>query len=164
MSEANDPRCWVALFACSLTPKDLWDYTHCGRFMADRLRSAATVVAVLAVAGLPLLPPEHVHLAGIEGRTAALVHAHEDVLGDGGDSAPGAGLHTCHANHGLAVFLSTHYNSVSKFISQPVAVLVAHTDVAPVFRFIGIRGRLNARATHGPPGSTWLTRGPPFVS
>jgi hypothetical protein len=132
--------------------------------MACPVRSAFALVAALAVAGLPLLPPEHIHRAGIEGRTTTLVHAHEDVLDGVGAGPAGAGLKASHGDHSLAVFLSTHYNSVSRFAAAPVAVLAGAVVIAPGFRRIAPGARVTAQLTHGPPGATWLTRGPPVLS
>ena len=133
--------------------------------MAGCTRSALAVVAALAVAALPLLPPEHIHRAGIEGRTATLVHAHEDVLdGGGAPASAGAGLRTSHGDHSRAIFLSTQYNSVSRFAPPPLAIVVAAVVAAPAFRIVATAGWLNAQLTHGPPGTTWLTRGPPTLA
>jgi hypothetical protein len=40
------------------------------------LRAGASILVTLAVALLPLLPPEHIHRGGIEGWAEPLVHAH----------------------------------------------------------------------------------------
>jgi hypothetical protein len=132
--------------------------------MVCPLRSLAVVVA-FAVANVPLLPPEHIHLAGIEGRTATLVHAHEDVIDWVGAAGPrGAGLKTSHGDHGRAIFLSTTYNSNPRVAAQPVALLVSTALAAPAVHSIGITDRFNVQSTHGPPGATWLTRAPPALS
>jgi hypothetical protein len=93
------------------------------------------------------------------------VHAHEDVV-DGPDAhgPAGDGLHAAHGNHGLAIFLTTHYNSGSRIAPLPLAVVARAIGIAPVFRPIGSVDRFDAQSTHGPPGSTWLTRAPPSLS
>jgi hypothetical protein len=133
--------------------------------MAACTRSALAVATALAVAGLPLLPPEHVHRAGIEGRATALVHAHEDVSDDGGaSSARGTALHGSHGSHGLAIFLSTQYDTAVRFAPLPPALVTARVTAPPSAHFIGFTVQVTSHAIHGPPGPSWLTRGPPSLS
>jgi hypothetical protein len=133
------------------------------------LRSGTAVVIALAVAGLPLLPAEHIHRAGIEGRTAPLVHAHF-LDGPDTDVAPTqapdrhTSLKVGHGNHGLAIFLSTDYNGVSQFAAQPVALLTGIAMIVPAFNTIGSAHAGFVRYAHGPPRSVRLTRGPPSLA
>jgi hypothetical protein len=123
----------------------------------------------LAVAGLPLLPAEHIHRAGIEGRTAPVVHAHF-LDGPDTDVAPTqapdrhTSLKVGHGNHGLAIFLSTDYNGVSQFAAQPVALLTGIAMIVPAFNTIGSAHAGFVRYAHGPPRSVRLTRGPPSLA
>jgi hypothetical protein len=132
------------------------------------LRSGTSVFIALAVAGLPLLPAEHIHRAGIEGRAAPLVHAHF-VDGPDTNAAPtqaprSSSFRVGHGNHDLAIFLSTDYNGVSRFASQPSALLTAIATIVPVFNAIGPTHAGFVQHAHGPPRSVWLTRGPPSLA
>lgn len=127
--------------------------------MPSVVRFGASVVIALAVVCLPLLPPEHIHRAGIEGRTKPLVHAH--ALENSGATTAGTSLACPHGNHGLAIFITTVYDSVSRAASQPVLLLAASVVFAPQLRPLGVVEANLTQSTHGPPRSVWLTRGPP---
>ena len=71
-------------------------------------RRAVVLVAGLAILSLQLVRAEHIHPAGIEGRTQALVHSH--ALGDA--AADGARVRAGHGDHLLAIFLVPIYESV----------------------------------------------------
>jgi hypothetical protein len=133
--------------------------------MRSRLGGRLTLVSALAVACLPLLPTEHVHLAGIEGRTHALVHSHVlDVAEDLPTGSAGHSLVTPHGDHGLAVFPSTVYNGTARFAHQPILLLDTLVTVAPPVRSRRSADPGRPQTTHGPPGPVWLTRGPPSLS
>jgi hypothetical protein len=136
--------------------------------MPSIVRSSLFVVTAFAVTGLPQLPVEHIHRAGIEGRTTALVHAHSS---DGADidQVPATPRgHTSfrvgHGNHDLAIFLSTDYTSVLRVVPQPVAWVNLGAIVSPTFELLGSVHAHPVHWIHGPPGSVWLTRGPPSLS
>jgi hypothetical protein len=133
--------------------------------MASRPGFGVTTIAALAVVCVPLLPVEHVHLAGIEGRTQPLVHSHA-LEADGAPHTESAGqsLVAPHGDHGLAVFLSTVYNGTSRFVPQPALPFDALVTIAPTFRSLGVVHWSGPQTTHGPPGPVWLTRGPPSLS
>jgi hypothetical protein len=123
-----------------------------------------SVLLTAAIAALPLLPPEHVHPAGIEGRSAPIAHAHApewDAIAGGNSST--ATLHAPHGNHAFAIFLSTDYTTASAFTQQPVAI-VAAAPVMATMRVLGSAHIGTAQTIHGPPGSVPVTRGPPSLS
>lgn len=133
--------------------------------MTSRLGCGLTFVTALAVVCVPLLPSEHVHLAGIEGRTQPLAHSHAlDGVGAAQTSSQGHSLVAPHGDHGLAVFVSTVYDGTSRFASRPILVVDTVVAVAPTFRSLGLIPSGQPQSTHGPPGRTWLTRGPPSLS
>jgi hypothetical protein len=125
------------------------------------VRFALSVVVAVAVVCVPLCPPEHIHLAGLEGRTAALVHAHYQ---DGPHSRmDGPSLTHSHGDHGLAKFLTTAYDNLSPFALQPSALAGTSVVAPPVFAVLGAAHGDFVQLTHGPPRSPWLTRGPPSL-
>jgi len=121
------------------------------------LRFGARIGLSLAIVCLPLLLPEHVHRAGIEGRTVAIVHAHPVTIMGGGDC--GASLGRSHGDHGLAVFLASAYDAVRGAHPQPMVASAAPLQV-PQRRQVGVAAALTLQVAHGPPGSPF-TRGPP---
>jgi hypothetical protein len=126
------------------------------------VRVGASVVIALAMVCLPLLPPEHIHRAGIEDRTTPLVHAHALETPD--TSTPGTSLVRSHGNHGLAIFLKDVYDSVPRVLSPPLLLVAATVVTVPPFRLIGLLEASLTQTAHGPPKSAWLTRGPPSLS
>jgi hypothetical protein len=125
------------------------------------VRIGLSVVVAVAVACVPLLPPEHVHLAGIEGRTTPLVHAH--YLDGSHPREHGPSFTHSHGDHGLAVFLATVYDNISSFVQLPVALPGIAVIAAPVLVVLGASSGTFVQLTHGPPRSAWLTRGPPSL-
>jgi hypothetical protein len=130
------------------------------------VRFGMSLFLACAVVYLPLLPPEHIHRAGIEGRRAPLVHAHQlDGPDSGsGDTGTSGSLGVGHGNHGLAIFLSTNYRTVLRFVSPPIALVSAVVPIAPVFCPLGLVHAGFVQRDHSPPRSVWLTRGPPSLS
>jgi hypothetical protein len=119
----------------------------------------------LAVVCLPLLPEEHLHRSGIEGRTTALVHAHASGELNIVRSPRGASsLTTSHGNHGLAVFLSAVYTSAPRATFAAMALMNAGAITQPVFGLRSTVAGVTLKRIHGPPGRVRLTRGPPFLS
>lgn len=130
--------------------------------MASVVRSGLCLVTALVVACLPLLPPEHIHPAGTEGRASSLVHAH---LADGPDTAGNDGVLTAsHGDHSRAIFLTAAYDRTSRFAPGPVALVGAAAMIAPLVRPLGIVHTSPVQRAHGPPLQVWLTRGPPSLS
>jgi hypothetical protein len=133
--------------------------------MGSRPDFGLSLISALAVVFLPLLPTEHVHLAGIEGRTRPLAHGHVlDVSGTPEASPARHSLVAPHGDHGLAVFLSTVYNGTARFAHQPMLLLDTLVTVAPPIRSPKSADPGRPQTTHGPPGPVWLTRGPPSLS
>ena len=129
--------------------------------MPASARPIVSSLLVAAVVCLPLVPPQHVHRAGIEGRTEALVHAHAPRLA-ADDLQSGPALETSHGNHGLAVFLSSDYTSSSRVaISLDIAVTSA-IGVLSDSVVTALRDTVGA-SIHGPPRLVGITRGPPPI-
>lgn len=83
-------------------------------------RLALSSVLVVGVMLGALLPPEHMHLAGIEGRTHSVVHRHS-LQGSG--SGPSSTSIAAHGSHERALFMSTFYDSVARFLTHAPAVV-----------------------------------------
>jgi hypothetical protein len=133
--------------------------------MSAAARSGASVVVALAVACLPLLPPQHIHPAGIEGRTIPLVHAHPvDGPGIGAGTGASDSFRSGHGNHAFAIFPGADYSAMSRFVPQPGALVSAPVMIAGVFRSVGVVFAGVVQTAHGPPRSAWLARGPPHLS
>jgi hypothetical protein len=127
-----------------------------------RVGVSLPVVLAVLLAVCPLLPPQHIHRAGIEGRTAAIVHAH---VVEFGDSTPtGTSIGHSHGNHGLAIFLSTVFNSGPEPQSPPILLSAFGVVATPPLEFVCVVDPIRIERTHGPPGTAWLTRGPPSLS
>jgi hypothetical protein len=126
------------------------------RFIA-RLGLATALAAAVVCA--PMLPAEHVHLAGIEGRTHVLVHSHgEDGLVQG--SSPT--LAASHGDHERAIFLTSTYDRTARLTADH-AVLPTTAPVVPIFGTAAALHLDVAHRIHGPPGRIWLSRGPPAL-
>lgn len=128
-------------------------------------RFAPTIAILVALVLLPLLPPQHLHRAGLEGRTEPVVHAHltdrsEPTTPPSGTTA----LSSSHGDHRLAVFLNGDYTTPdaagrSAFPSAAVAV------ISPPMRDVQrVVPRRHAHSIHGPPRFVSITRGPPILS
>jgi hypothetical protein len=127
-------------------------------------RFAPTIAILVAVVSLPLLPPQHLHRAGIEGRTKAFVHAH--LTDQSGPPTPSGtpALRVSHGDHLLAVFLNGDYLAPEAaggpaFLPATVGVLAA-----PAREVQRIVPRHHAHRIHGPPRFVSITRGPPILS
>ena len=121
---------------------------------------ALTPVLVLAILVGTLLPAEHMHLPGIEGRTHSIVHRHS-VEGFG-PGQRGASIAT-HGDHERALFLSTLCDSVSKFVTHAPAVADTAIIILPSLGPLESVQADDAQRAHGPPGSTCPTRAPPSL-
>lgn len=134
--------------------------------MSIAVRRRLSVLAILAIACLPLLPPAHVHRAGIEGRATALVHAHP-LRGADGTHIPGRlALRSAptHGNHELAIFLTLDCGWSSSSHGPSLVLATSAFLLHPVLPPTESVGVLSAHAIHGPPVRAWLTRGPPLHS
>jgi hypothetical protein len=106
-----------------------------------------------------MLPAEHVHLAGIEGRTHVLVHSHgEDAVPQG--SSPT--MVASHGDHGRAIFLTSTSDRTARLTTDH-AVLSTTAPVVPMFEAAAVLHLDVAHSIHGPPGRIWLSRGPPAL-
>ena len=115
--------------------------------MRHLLRPGVFVV-VLALVALQLTRAEHVHPAGIEGRTRSLVHSHRV------DVAPTsqARAYAAHGDHRFAIFLSSIFESVIRNSPNPPdrpALPRATCHQEP--RMDGVRILMSER-DHDPPG------------
>jgi hypothetical protein len=122
-------------------------------------RFSTSVALTFAVAYVPMLPPEHVHRAGIEGRAEPLVHAHtfEDFYSVSSETS----IAESHGDHDLALFLTSVYDRVSRKLAPQPVILAAGAAVVPHVLVADGPEANSAQSAHGPPGSAWLTRGPP---
>jgi hypothetical protein len=129
-----------------------------------RCHSALTVFLALAVVGVLLLPPQHLHRAGIEGRAESLVHAHLPDRSDAASHFNETALSSGHGDHSLAVLLDRDFIASSSTVAHvslagAVATVVLSTSKpAPVLATTG------SLFIHGPPRLVSITRGPPTLS
>jgi hypothetical protein len=128
-------------------------------------RFAPTIAILVAVVSLPLLPPQHLHRAGIEGRTEPLVHAHLTDRSEGPTPPSGTtALSFPHGDHRLALFLNGDCTmreaaGVSGF--PPATIGVISRPMRDRQRVVP---RRDAHRIHGPPRFVSITRGPPILS
>jgi hypothetical protein len=108
-----------------------------------------------------MLPPAHVHAAGIEGRSRAVVHRHT-LAKDA--SGPLQAAVTSHGDHERAQFLDAVYDRTVRFAQVLPAVAMAAVTVAPPADPVGRIRAVDARRVHGPPGRTRPARAPPSRS
>jgi hypothetical protein len=142
-----------------LTRARQWSYTEAAVRLPLTLRFGLSIGLGALVVCIPLLPPEHVHLAGIEGRTTALVHSHEL---DGGDvRGSGASLTRSHGDHARAIFLTTVFERTSARV-LPAALHGVAAVIVPILVPVATAHTRVGHRIHGPPGPVWLTRGPPL--
>ena len=128
--------------------------------MRQAPRLALMLIVATTVVTLPLRRAEHVHLAGIEGRDKALIHAHAVQL----DVSSGLRV-PVHGDHGRALFLTTVFES-AKNNTRPIAQMFApaygpalHPGADTVRVVVVDRWK----RPHGPPGHSSLDRAPPRV-
>jgi hypothetical protein len=121
--------------------------------------TSLTLALVLVVGGL--LPPEHVHAAGVEGRSRSIVHRHA-VAGD--VQAPSQAAVTPHGDHDRALFLEAVYDRAARVAPDLPAVVSAAVIVAPPVHPVAPVRASDVRRTHGPPGTSRPTRAPPSLS
>lgn len=125
-------------------------------------RPGASVVLIWVMVCGPILPPEHVHRAGIEGRETPLAHAHslESFAPAGSDTS----IAQSHDDHNLALFLTSVYDIASRKVA-PQPVMMVEAGPAAVMHLQAVHGAeaASTQTTHGPPRPAWLTRGPPSL-
>jgi hypothetical protein len=121
-------------------------------------RLALSPILVVGVVLGALLPPEHMHLAGIEGRTHSLVHRHS-LTGYGSD--PSATSIAAHGSHERALVMSTFYDSVARVVTHAPAVVNPTIILQPAAGPLEAVQTDDAQRAHGPPGSPCPTRAPP---
>jgi hypothetical protein len=111
-------------------------------------RGPAVFVIVLTLLGLPASRAEHVHPAGIEGRTTSVVHTHRVDVASGNH----ARAYASHGDHRLAIFLTPIYETVVRQSSNPpnhpalLLTLYRHDSGTQVVTTLPIR------PAHAPPG------------
>ena len=126
--------------------------------MRQGSRLALTLILATTVVTLPVRGAEHVHLAGIEGRDHALIHAHAVQL----DVSSGLRM-PVHGDHGRAIFLTTVFES-AKNHTRPIAQIFAPAygpalhPGSDALRVVVVE-RWNRPP--GPPGHSSVDRAPP---
>jgi hypothetical protein len=129
-----------------------------------RCRSTLSVFLALAVVGVSLLPPQHLHRAGIEGRTESLVHAHPPDQSAAASHFSETALSAGHGDHSLAVLLDGDVlasSSIGAHASSPGAVA---SVVRPMSKPGPVLAATGALFIHGPPRLASIGRGPPSLS
>jgi hypothetical protein len=126
-------------------------------------RLVLTLAVLAAVVSSPLLPPQHVHRAGIEGRTEPLVHAHLTESAPLPAPSGAAALSIPHGDHRLAVVLDVVYTAAGAAGSHGS---LASVDVitCPPRGTPRVVPRRQTDRIHGPPRLVPVTRGPPILS
>ena len=128
-------------------------------------RYALTIAVLVAVVSLPLLPPQHLHRAGIEGRTEPLVHAH---LTDRSEPPPPSSgttaLSFSHGDHRLAVFLNGEYTTPEAAGGPAVPPATVGVISLPLLDVQRVVPRRDVHRIHGPPRFVSVTRAPPILS
>jgi hypothetical protein len=120
-----------------------------------------SVILSLVFITLPLVRPDHVHPAGVEGRARAIVHNHQIPVSTTG----GSQAYAAHGNHRFAIFLTSVFESVSSKTPQaPPHVLCLPGFSSSNYPHLDVLGpghavRLNRPA--GPPGELPPGRSPP---
>jgi hypothetical protein len=115
---------------------------------------------VVAVVCLSLAPPQHVHRAGIEGRSEALVHTHAPQATSARDPWTEGAFENAHGDHRLAVALSHDSTSPDRISISPDAAVTRAAVVSPDVTVAALRDTPDARL-HSPPRSVGVSRGPP---
>ena len=128
-------------------------------------RFPPTIAILVAVVSLPLLPPQHLHRAGLEGRTEPLVHAHlTDRSEPPAFPAGTTALNSSHGDHRLAVFLNGDYTTPERAIGSALPAGAAGVISPPTRDMPRVVARHHARRIHGPPRFVSIIRGPPLLS
>jgi hypothetical protein len=131
-----------------------------GTSLARRLALVATLIA--AVVCLPIVPPDHVHRGGIEGRSEPLVHAHSSPAPRTVPSSQ-PDVEASHGDHRLAVYLDSNGFSSPRFSVSAPATLVSRMYVLPLIS-VARSAPVSSVPIHGPPGPVHVTRGPPVAA
>jgi hypothetical protein len=118
----------------------------------------ASLVLSLVLVASALLPPEHIHPAGIEGRTHSIVHRHSLYAFGPGPLAPSI---VAHGSHERALFLTTSYDSAPQFVAQPPALIETPVITTPGLGPLRSFQADDAQRAHSPPDSPCPTRAPP---
>jgi hypothetical protein len=126
------------------------------------VRGSTTVLVILAVVSLQFARGDHIHPAGIEGRSQALVHNH----GIGVSGMGGARAYAAHGDHGLAIFLSPAFESVLRNLPSPANHdLALPHDAAASAPSVRAVGAVPEHIFRHPPGSiaSRAERAPPIA-
>ena len=117
---------------------------------------------VVALAALPLVPPAHVHRAGIESRSASVAHRHMVVGPVVSMPAPhGASLAPSHGSHAAAVFVAAAFDAadVVRVAPEPAS---SRVPVPPPDHWVErVADPGDADLPHAPPPKSHRLRGPP---
>lgn len=106
------------------------------------------ILVTLAVASLQVVRSEHIHPAGIEGRTVSLVHDHTITIPSGSGSRAYAG----HGDHGFAIFLVPIYETrAAASVEGAAGFGLSLTLLAPP-RPLRAAGFAHERGDRPPPG------------
>jgi hypothetical protein len=132
---------------------------------ADAIRALLSVVLTWAIVWMPAAPPLHAHAAGIEGRRASLVHAHQQGVAPRAHDArfcDAAAVEGDHGDHARAAFLDAPFERASnRWV--PAVALPAVLQLLECRTVRSVAPETAARA-HAPPLRVWVTRGPPSLS
>ena len=132
----------------------------------DAVRALLSIVLTWAIVWMPIAPPLHAHRAGIEGRRAAVVHAHQDGVaprtGDAG-SHDRAVVATDHGDHLQAIFLDPAFERSAKHDLRAMALVPAAFELSDTHAGASRLPDISTRV-HAPPLLRWVTRGPPSLS
>jgi hypothetical protein len=121
------------------------------------------VALAAAVLALPLVPPSHVHLAGIESRASAIAHQHVIVERSASQAAArGVSLTTPHGNHANAIFLTGAFIR-DGHAGDPAPAMPLQPGIPPVLAPLGEVDILTVGIADRAPPRPALVRGPPSL-
>ena len=127
-------------------------------------RLVLTLAVLAAIVSRPLLPPQHVHRAGIEGRTEPLVHAHLTQSAPLPAPSGAAALSVPHGDHRLAVVLDGEYTTAAGAAGSHGSIASVDVSTRPPRGTPRVVPRRQTDRIHGPPRLVPVTRGPPILS
>jgi hypothetical protein len=123
-----------------------------------------SAIVACTIVVMPLLPPQHLHRAGIEGRTEPLVHAHLLDQADAASHSRESALSSRHGDHSLAVSLNADFTASSSITARAPSLGGVATLVLPISTQGPVMAATGALCIHGPPPLVSITRGPPSLA
>jgi hypothetical protein len=126
----------------------------------SHIRRSVVLLLAISMVSLQMLRTEHVHPAGIEGRTESLVHSHS-LVGKWGDTRARA----AHGDHRLAIFLTPIYESAAAHPSQSPPSATLTPGAIADDPLLGAAALMPAESDSSPPGIATHThhgRSPPI--